>query len=152
MTIALLALQILLTLYVLQALLKLAGHFLVNYQTRRKRIDATYKGRQIAVYDDVVLALMLVFLGLLFASGEMEGLSFVTGLVVGMTLIQTYFHRFNVPLPPDKAPDAPVIPIKLMSFAIQANPRRAWREYLFMTVLLVWALYALVTQAFGLLA
>lgn len=147
-----LVLSILLALYVLQSLLKFAVHFLVKYETRKKKIDATYKGRQIALYDDIVLVLMLVFVGLLFASGRMEYLSFTTGLVVGMTLIQVYFHRFSAPLPPDQTPEAPVTPIKLMSYAIQANPRRAWKEYLIMTVLFIWALSMLLTQALGLSA
>ena len=33
-----------------------------------------------------------------------------------------------------------------MSYAIQANPRLAWREIVFMTVLLIWALYTLVVE------
>jgi len=144
-------LSILLALYVLQALLKFGVHFFVSYETRRRRIDAAYKGRQIALYDDVVLGLMLVLVALLFASGRMEHLSLITGLVVGMTLVQTYFHRFSSPVPADKAPKDPMTPIKLMSYAIQAEPRKAWREYLFMTVLFVWALYVLVSQAPGLL-
>jgi hypothetical protein len=30
-----------------------------------------------------------------------------------------------------------------MSYAIQANPRLAWREIVFMTILFVWGLYML---------
>jgi hypothetical protein len=63
-------------------------HFFVPYQTRRKRIDAIYAGRQIALYDDIVLLLMLVFVGLLVAAGSPAYLGFSTGLVVGMTLIR----------------------------------------------------------------
>jgi hypothetical protein len=37
-----LVLHVLLALYVIQALLKMAVHFFVPYQTRRKRIDAIY--------------------------------------------------------------------------------------------------------------
>ncbi len=142
-------LTVLLALYVLQSLLKFGIHLFVGYETRRRRIDATYKGRQVALYDDIVLLLTLVFIGLLVASGQMEYLSFTTGLLVGMTLIQTYFHRFSDPLPSDKAPEPPVTPIKLMSYAIQANPRKAWREYLLMTLLFVWVLYTLVTRGLG---
>jgi hypothetical protein len=145
-----LVLHILLALYVIQALLKMAVHFFVPYQTRRKRIDAIYAGRQIALYDDIVLLLMLVFVGLLVVAGSPAYLSFITGLVVGMTLIQVYFHRFSAPLPPQQMPAPPMTPIKLMSYAIQASPRRAWREYVIMTWLLLWALYALVTSTFGL--
>lgn len=48
-----------------------------------------------------------------------------------------------------KMPGLPVTPIKLMSYAIQASPRRAWREYVIMTRFLLWALYAIITSAFG---
>ena len=40
--------------------------------------------------------------------------------------------------------------IKLMSFAIQANPEKPWRELAFLTVLFSWALYRIFTQGFGL--
>ena len=33
-----------------------------------------------------------------------------------------------------------------MSYAIQANPRLAWREIVFMTILFVWALYMLFVE------
>jgi hypothetical protein len=143
-------LHILLALYVIQALLKMAVHFFVPYQTRRKRIDAIYAGRQMALYDDIVLLLMLMFVGLLVVAGSPAYLSFITGLVVGMTLIQVYFHRFSAPPPPQQTPAPPVTPIKLMLYAIQASPRQAWRESSIMTGLLLWALYALVTSTFGL--
>lgn len=145
-SLASLILHILLILYIAQALLKMAVHFLVPYQTRRKRIDALYAGRQIALFDDLVLLLMLVFIALLVVAGSPGYLSLVTGLVVGMTLIQVYFHRFSAPVPPEQAPAEPVTPIKLMSYAIQASPRKAWREYAIMTMLLVWALFTLLTR------
>jgi hypothetical protein len=91
---------------------------------------------------------MLAFLALLFVSG-VDYLSFATGLLVGMTIIQVYFHRFSAVLPSDKSPDPPVSAIKLMSYAIQADPGKAWRELTLMTVLLVWVLYMLVTHGFG---
>jgi hypothetical protein len=86
-----LVLHVVLALYLIQALLKMAVHFFVPYETRRKRIDAIYTGRQIALYDAIVLLLMFVFVGLLVAAGGPGYLSFITGLVVGMTLIQVYF-------------------------------------------------------------
>ena len=61
------------------------------YETRRKRIDAIYTGHQIALFDAIVLLLMLVFVGLLVAAGGPGHLSFITGLVAGI-LIQVYFH------------------------------------------------------------
>ena len=33
-----------------------------------------------------------------------------------------------------------------MSYAIQANPRLAWREIVFMTILFVWGLYMLFVE------
>ncbi|HYG60893.1 MAG TPA: hypothetical protein VD902_22675 [Symbiobacteriaceae bacterium] len=142
-----LGLKILLALYILQALAKFTVHVFVKYETRKQRIEAMYKKEAVPLYDTVVLLLVLGFVVLLWASGKAESLSFTTGLVVGMTLIQTYFHRFTDPLPPERQPGPPVTPIKLMSFAIQANPLKAWREYLFMTVLLVGALYMLFIPA-----
>jgi hypothetical protein len=139
-----------LALYVIQALLKMAVHFFVPYQTRRKRIDAIYAGRQIALYDDIVLLLMLLFVGLLVAAGGPAYLSFITGIVVAMALIQVYFHRFSAPVPSEQMPGEPVTPIKLMSYAIQESPRRAWAGVRGHDRALLWALHALVTSTFGL--
>lgn len=78
---------------------------------------------------------------------DMQGLSFITGLIVGMLLIQIFFHRFDKPLPPEQAPpESPAPPRKLMSYAIQAGPCLAWREIILMTALFVWALYELVGE------
>ena len=52
-------------------------------------------------------------------------------------------------LVPDKSPEPPVTPIKHLSYAIQANPGKAWKEYLLMTILFVWALFMLLTEGFG---
>ncbi len=68
-------------------------------------------GRIVKIFDNVMLGVMVIVVGLLFASG-VEYLSFTTGLLVGMTLIQTYFHRFSDPLPPEKAPEPPLTPLK----------------------------------------
>jgi hypothetical protein len=76
----------------------------------------------------------------------MHDLSFITGLVVGMLLIQIFFHRFEKPLAPERAPEPEAPPRKVMSYAIQAQPGLAWREILVMTALFGWALYALVGQ------
>jgi hypothetical protein len=78
----------------------------------------------------------------------MKYLSFTTGLYVGMTLIQVYFHRFSDPLPPEKSPAPPVSPIKMMSYGIQAFPKKPWREILFMAVLFIWGIYQLITEGF----
>jgi hypothetical protein len=126
-------------------------HFTLSYETRIKRISAEYEdgAKAVRYVDAIVLALCVVFVGLLLVSGKTETLSFATGLVVGMTLIQTYFHRFKKPLPPERAPESPPPPIKLMSFAIQDDPRQAWIEYLLMTILLFGALVAIVAGWFG---
>ena len=104
-------------------------------------------GRAIKIFDNVILVVMVIFVVLLFLSGA-EYLSFTTGLLVGMTIIQVYFHRFSDPLPPEKMPEPPLTPLKLMSYSIQANPGKAWRELVFMTLLFIWALYMLATQGF----
>ncbi|TDD05387.1 hypothetical protein E1292_17125 [Nonomuraea deserti] len=141
------ALKILLGLYTLQALVKFANMFAVPYTVRIKRIAAMYSGngRSIRIFDDVLLALMVVLVALQAAVG-LEHLSFTTGLLVGLTLTQLFFHRFNRPLEPDRAPSPPASPIKSMSYAIQASPVLAWRELLVQAVLFVWVLYMLITQ------
>jgi hypothetical protein len=145
-----LTLKILVTLYIFYALLKLFDFFFLKYETRIARIRAAYReeGRVLRIFDDSILLIMLGFVALLFVSG-FDYLSFVTGLLVGMTIIQVYFHRFSAVLPSDKSPDPPVSAIKLMSYAIQADPGRAWRELTLTTVLLVWGLYMLATRGFG---
>ena len=138
-------LKILLALYIAYALLKFFDFFYQSYDRRMRSIRAAYEnnGRVLKTFDNVVLGLMLVLVVLQFLSG-VEYLSFTTGLLVGSTLIQIYFHRFCDPLPADKSPELPVSPIKLMSWGIQANPKKPWRELAFLTVLFVWALYRIV--------
>lgn len=60
---------------------------------------------------------------------DMQELSFITGLIVGMLVIQIFFHRFDRQLPVDKTPETPAAPIKVMSYAIQANPRSRGARY-----------------------
>lgn len=64
----------------------------------------------------------------------MQELSFITGLIVGMLIIQIFFHRFSEALPEDKTSETSAPPRKIMSYAIQANPRLAWREIVLMAV------------------
>ena len=147
-----LALKILLTVYIVYALIKFFEFFFRDDATKRKGLHAVYVrggGSVIKIFDNVMLVLVLVLLGLLFASG-VEYLSFTTGLLVGMTIIQVYFHRFSDPLPPDKCPEQPITALKMLSYSIQANPGKAWRELLLMTLLFFWSLYMLATQGFGL--
>jgi len=147
---AALILKILLLLLLTQGLIKFIVFFFVGYDVRRRRLDKSYGKKTSAtkVFDTVILLVLAVFVVLLFVSGEMKSLSFTTGLYVGMTLIQVYFHRFSDPLPPEKSPEPPVSPIKMMSYGIQAFPKKPWREILFMAVLFVWGLYKLITEGF----
>jgi hypothetical protein len=149
---ALLVLKILLVFFVVYSLVKFFVFFFVKYDTRRKWLDSSYKGKTSAtkVSDIFLLVMILLLLGFLFASGGTEYISFTTGLLVGMVLIQLYFHSFSAPLPPEKSPESPVSPIKIMSYAIEANPGKAWRELIIMTVIFIWAFYMLITQGFGL--
>lgn len=139
------ALTILLIAFCVQGLVKFAVGFLVPYHTRIKRIAAYYErdGRIISIYDSVTLAIIVALVFLLSVTGIQE-LSFITGLIVGMLIIQIFFHRFSDPLSPDRAPESPSPPRKLMSYAIQANPGLAWREIIVMTALFAWALYVLI--------
>ena len=122
-------LKILLVLYIAYALLKFFDFFYQSYDRRMRSIRAAYEndGRVLKTFDNVVLGLMVLLVVLQFLSG-IEYLSFTTGLLVGSTLIQIYFHRFCDPVPADKAPEPPVSPIKLMSWGIQATPEKPWRE------------------------
>jgi hypothetical protein len=138
------ALTILLIAFCIQGLVKFAVGFLVPYDTRIKRISSYYErdGRIISIYDSITLAIIMVLVVLLFLTG-MQELSFITGLIVGMLIIQIFFHRFSRPLDPERAPQPPTPPRQVMSYAIQAHPRLAWREVAVMTCLFVWALFVL---------
>jgi multisubunit Na+/H+ antiporter MnhE subunit len=116
-------------------------------------LDSSYKDKTSAtkVSDIFLLIMVLLLLGFLFLSGSTEYISFTTGLLVGMVLIQLYFHSFSEPLTSEKSPESPVSPIKMMSYAIEANPGKAWRELLIMTLIFIWALYMLLNQGFGLI-
>jgi hypothetical protein len=83
--------------------------------------------------------------GAVFVIGT-DARSFVAGLLVGTTLIQTFFHRFNAPVRAEFEPPHPVTPLKLIAYAIQAAPQRAWRELLVLTFLLAWSVWMLVSH------
>jgi hypothetical protein len=144
------ALTILLIAFCVQGLVKFAVGFVVPYPKRIRRITSYYRrdGRIISIYDSVTLVIIVALVVLLFLTG-VEELSFVTGLVVGMLLIQIFFHRFSEPLDPQQAPEYAAAPRKIMSYAIQAHPGLAWREIIVMAVLFGWALYALTAQLVG---
>lgn len=136
----------LLILYSVLSLAKFAVFFLTPYQGRIARVAASYENpRRIRVGDRISVALAVVLIVLLFLT-DMQYLSFLTGLIAGMLLIQMFFHAFNRVLPDDKAPRPPAPPIKYMSYAIQARPARAWLEVSIMTLLFGWALYVLVAD------
>ncbi|EQA43396.1 hypothetical protein LEP1GSC050_1731 [Leptospira broomii serovar Hurstbridge str. 5399] len=145
-------LKILLTIYIIYSLVKFYEFFFRKDEVKMKGLELVYEkggGRIIRIFDSVILILMIVFMLLLLLSG-VEYLSFTTGLLVGMTIIQVFFHRFSEPLPPEKSPKPPVTALKLMSYSIQANPGKAWRELILMTLIFLWSLYMLATKGFGL--
>ncbi len=145
-------LKILLTVYIVYALLKFFEFFFRKEETKQAGLHAVYVkggGKIVKIFDNVILLFVIVLLILLFIGG-VEYISFTTGLLVGMTIIQVYFHRFSDPLPPEKAPPPPITALKMMSYSIQAQPGKAWRELALMTMLFLWALFMLVTQGFGL--
>ncbi len=139
------ALTVLLIAFCLQGLVKFVVGFAVPYRTRIARIAAYYRrdGRVIAIYDSVTLVIIIALVVLLFLT-DMQPLSFITGLVVGMLVIQIFFHRFSEPLSAEEAPEEGSAPRKVMSYAIQARPALAWREIAVMTALFGWALYELI--------
>ena len=142
----LIALTILLIAFCIQGLVKFVVGFAVPYRSRIARIGAYYRrdGRIISIYDSVTLIIIVALVALLFLT-EMQPLSFITGLVAGMLIIQIFFHRFSEPLTEEHAPEADAAPRKVMSYAIQARPVLAWREIVLMTALFGWALFELIT-------
>lgn len=135
-------LAVLVAIYSIHALAKFGFFFVLSYRSRRKALDRAYAGKASATRtaDAVLLGFVIVLAGLLAMRGA-DHLSFLTGLLVGMTLIQTYFHQFSVPLSEEEAPQPPASPIKTLSYAIQARPGRPWKELIVMACLLVWSLY-----------
>ncbi len=144
------ALTVLLIAFCVQGLVKFAVGFAVPYRTRIGRIAAYYRrdGRIISIYDSVTLVIIVALVVLLFLT-DMQPLSFITGLIVGMLIIQIFFHRFSEPLTEAQAPEDDAAPRKIMSYAIQARPALAWREIALMTALFGWALYELIVTLVG---
>jgi uncharacterized membrane protein YphA (DoxX/SURF4 family) len=142
------ALTVLLLLFLLQGMAKFALWRFAPYRVRIGRIASYYARGQrvIRAYDSVSLLVTAAMVALLLATG-VETTSFAAGLVVGMTLIQVFLHRFDQPLPPDRMPPAPVRPNQHTSYAIQHRPWLAWREIAAIGVLSVWLIWDLVAQA-----
>lgn len=145
-------LKVLMTLFCIQVLIKFYVFFFVSYTVRRKQLDKSYgdKGSATKILDYILLFINALLVTLLFLSENLEYLSFITGLYVGATLIQTYFHQFSDPLPQSKSPAEPTSPIKIMSYAIQAFPKKPWKELVFLTLLFAWGLYMLLSKGFDL--
>ena len=112
--------------FCIQGLVKFAVGFLVPYRTRIARIAGYYErdGRIISIYDSVTLAIIVVLVVLLFLI-DMQELSFITGLIVGMLIIQIFFHRFSEPLSEDKAPETRLHQGK--SCPTRSKPTPGWR-------------------------
>lgn len=148
----LLLLKVLLLLLSIHAIIKPLFFFFLNYSTRRKQLDKSYgsKNNATALFDNAILVVIVVLIVLLFLANQMQYLSFAVGLYVGATLIQVYFHSFSAPLPEDKAPKSQASPIKLMSYAIQANPGKPWKSLLLISLLFLWVIYMLLSKGFRL--
>jgi hypothetical protein len=141
-------LVVLVALYSVHALAKFGIFFVLSYGRRRQALDRAYAGKTSATKaTDVFLLALSIALVFLLAIRGVDHLSFLTGLLVGMTLIQIYFHKFSVPLSEAEAPEAPSSPIKTMSYAIQAAPSRPWKELVVIACLLAWSLCGLAQQS-----
>jgi hypothetical protein len=132
----------LLLLYALFALIKVAFFFVLSYPRRRRALDQAYRGRASATgRSDIALLVFAILLAVLLAVRGSEPVSFLAGLLIGMTLIQLYFHQFSRPLAADQEPPEPRSPIKWISYAIQAMPARPWKEMLVIALLLCWSAF-----------
>ncbi|MDQ2804375.1 MAG: hypothetical protein M3Y41_17465 [Pseudomonadota bacterium] len=138
-------LEILLLLFSAHSLIKFAFFFVLGYRRRREALDKAYAGRASATgRSDIFLIGTVLILVCLLVLNNGEPRSFLTGLLVGATLIQVYFHRFSVPLTLSEAPPEPVSPIKTLSYAIQAAPARPWVEVIILAVLILASVAGLV--------
>ncbi|MBZ9570951.1 hypothetical protein KQY27_05270 [Methanobrevibacter sp. TMH8] len=146
----LLVLEVLLVIYMIYSLIKFCFFFFVKYDSRKKLLDSAYDGKTGAtnIEDIGFLIFMAILLILLVVSGKMQFLSFATGFMIGMTLIQNYFHSFSQELPKERMPKEPLSAIKYMSYAIEDKPSRAWKQLLFIGVIIVWLLYTFLSQGF----
>ena len=122
----------------LYALAKFAFFFMLSYPTRRKALDKAYAGRSYATgrSDLVLLAIVIAMSVALLARGA-EPIGFLGGLLAGGTLIQLYFHAFHAPVSVEYEAPEPRSPLKIMSYAIQAEPARPWKELLTFGILIV---------------
>jgi hypothetical protein len=128
------ALRVFLIVYMFYAYAKFAELFMRSKDSKKRWLRRVYAGNMVQLFDDVMLVLMVIVVGVTVASG-VEVRSFTSGLLVGMTLIQIFFHRFKDPLPDEWMPEPPVTPLKMVAYAIQATPQNAWRELAVITAL-----------------
>ncbi|HET9103789.1 MAG TPA: hypothetical protein VFN55_10590 [Solirubrobacteraceae bacterium] len=121
--------------------------FAMPYQRRRAELDRAYGSALSATTtSDWVLLLIVVALAVVLFLAGVHPVSFLIGIWIGATLIQTYFHRYHAPLGPEQAPPPPVGPIKLMSYAIQANPWRPWPQITILAILILASFIALAVR------
>ncbi len=137
-------LRVFLILYMLYAFAKFAEFFLRSEPSKKKWLRKVYanNARSVRIFDNAMLGVMALLVALVLIAGA-DYLNFAAGLLVGMTIIQIYFHRFADPVASDWMPDAPVTPLKLMAHSVQATPAKAWREILFSTMLFLGLIYVL---------
>jgi hypothetical protein len=138
-------LQCFLTVYAIYGLLKFAGLFL---RSDRKKVAGLNRGyapnsKVVPIFDDLMIVLMIGVVTAVFVVGT-DARSFSAGLLVGTTLIQTFFHRFNTEVPEEFRPPPPVTPLKTVAYAIQASPQRAGRELIALAFLLGWCVVMLI--------
>ena len=122
----------------LYALAKFTFFFILSYATRRKALDKAYAGRSYATGpSDVVLLLIVIAMSAALLARGAEPIGFLGGLLAGGTLIQLYFHAFHAPVSAEYEAPEPRSPLKIMSYAIQAEPARPWKELLTFGILIV---------------
>ena len=121
--------------------------FALPYRRRRAALDKSYGDKPSAttLADIVLLIFTIVLAGLLLWRG-VEAVSFLGGIWIGATLIQLYFHQFQVPVKSDRAAPPVASPIKEMSYAIQDSPWRPWPQLLTLAVLVCWSLALIVIR------
>jgi hypothetical protein len=131
-------LNVFVVLYSLYALMKFAFFFVLRYPTRRKALDRAYAGRSYATSRaDIVLLVTAAIMSFGLLMKGADPISFLGGLLVGGTLIQLYFHAFHAPVASDYEAPEPRSPLKIMSYAIQAEPARPWKELCLFAALII---------------
>lgn len=136
--------KIIVTVLGVHALLKFLFFFVLPYAKRRAALDRAYGNKLSAtsVSDQVLLVISIAIVVFMFWRG-IEPVSLLAGFWVGATLTQLFFHRFHEALQPERAAPPEVSPIKMMSYAIQDRPIRAWREMVSMAIVILATLFVL---------